>query len=164
MYNVQIDVAWGIMKLRKMRPSELLYFIYSFIYSFIIYLMLVFLSLIIFILRLSQFSQFFHAMHGAVCIQLTHLSYYDCENRCTLSRGIYPIIIIKSKVWSIFHCLGSGHETMVCVVCLSTGIFLFIFHSLFSVSPFFLPSFLFSGSLFQCLHFLHSFFFRFPSL
>ena len=27
------------------------------------------------------------------------------------------IIIIKSEVWSIIHCLGLGHETMVCAVC-----------------------------------------------
>ena len=29
------------------------------------------------------------------------------------------IIIIKSEVWTITHYLGSGHETMVCAVCLS---------------------------------------------
>ena len=29
------------------------------------------------------------------------------------------IIIIKSEVWSIIHCLGLGHETMVCAVCFS---------------------------------------------
>ena len=29
------------------------------------------------------------------------------------------IIIIKSEVWTIAHCLGLGHETMVSVVCLS---------------------------------------------
>ena len=29
------------------------------------------------------------------------------------------IIIIKSKVWTITHCLGLGHETLVCAVCLS---------------------------------------------
>ena len=34
------------------------------------------------------------------------------------------IIIIKSEVWTITHCLGLGHETMVCAVCLS--IFLWI--------------------------------------
>ena len=27
-------------------------------------------------------------------------------------------IIIKSEVWTIIHCLGLGHETMVCAVCL----------------------------------------------
>ena len=29
------------------------------------------------------------------------------------------IIIIKSEVWPITHCLGLGHETMVSAVCLS---------------------------------------------
>ena len=29
------------------------------------------------------------------------------------------IIIIISEVWTITHCLGLGHETMVCAVCLS---------------------------------------------
>ena len=28
------------------------------------------------------------------------------------------IIIIKSEVWTITHCLGLGHETMVSAVCL----------------------------------------------
>ena len=27
-------------------------------------------------------------------------------------------IIFKSEVWTITHCLGLGHETMVCAVCL----------------------------------------------
>ena len=34
------------------------------------------------------------------------------------------IIIIESEVWTIIHCVGLGHETMVCAVCLS--IFLWI--------------------------------------
>ena len=34
------------------------------------------------------------------------------------------IIIIKSEVWTIPHCLGLGHETMVSAVCLS--IFLWV--------------------------------------
>ena len=29
------------------------------------------------------------------------------------------IIIIKSEVWTITQCLGLGHETMVCAVCIS---------------------------------------------
>ena len=28
------------------------------------------------------------------------------------------IIIIKSEVWTITHCLGLGHDTMVCAVCI----------------------------------------------
>ena len=37
-------------------------------------------------------------------------------------EGIYIlclIIIIKSEVWTITHCLGLGHETMVSAICLS---------------------------------------------
>ena len=31
---------------------------------------------------------------------------------------LYLIICINSKLWPICHCLGLGHETMVCAVCL----------------------------------------------
>ena len=34
------------------------------------------------------------------------------------------IIIIRSEVWIITHCLGLGHETMVSAVCLSIFLFL----------------------------------------
>ena len=34
------------------------------------------------------------------------------------------IIIIKAEGWHICHCLGLGHETMVCSVCLSIFLFL----------------------------------------
>ena len=36
-------------------------------------------------LRLNQLSIIFHAIYGAVCIQLSHFSYDDCETGCTLS-------------------------------------------------------------------------------
>ena len=42
------------------------------------------------------------------------------------------IIIIKSEVWTITHCLGLGHETMVCAVCFS--IFLSDQHNAFQNS------------------------------
>ena len=32
---------------------------------------------------------------------------------------LHLIIIIKPEVWIINHCLGLGHETMVCAVCLT---------------------------------------------
>ena len=31
---------------------------------------------------------------------------------------LYRMIIIKPEVWIINHCLGLGHETIVCAVCL----------------------------------------------
>ena len=53
---------------------------------------------------------------GAVCFQFTHVPCDDWENVYILCL---IIIIIKSEVWTITHCLGLGHETMVCSVCLS---------------------------------------------
>ena len=38
-------------------------------------------------------------------------------------RVLYFIIIIKSEVRPIYHCLGLGHETMVCGVCLLSNMF-----------------------------------------
>ena len=52
---------------------------------------------------------------GAVCFRLTHFPCDDWENIYILCL----IIIIESEVWTITHCLGLGHETMVCAVCLS---------------------------------------------
>ena len=56
---------------------------------------------------------------GAVCFQLTHSSCDDWENIYIYIYILCLIIIIKSKVWTITHSLGLGHETMVCAVCLS---------------------------------------------
>ena len=53
---------------------------------------------------------------GAVCFQFTQFPRDGWENIL-----LCLIIIIKSEVWTIIHCLGLGHETMVCAV------FLFIF-------------------------------------
>ena len=54
-------------------------------------------------------------------------------NSCVFSVYLFPLwwlreyiyiyisclIIIKYEVWTIIHCLGLGHETMACAVCLS---------------------------------------------
>ena len=55
-----------------------------------------------------------YTMCGAVCFQFTHLPCDDWEN-----TYICLIIIIESEVWTITHCLGLGHETIVSAVCLS---------------------------------------------
>ena len=58
------------------------------------------------------------------------LSIIQCLGLCVFSLSISfvmiakiyllcVIIIIKSEVWTITHCLGLCHETMVCAVCLS---------------------------------------------
>ena len=51
---------------------------------------------------------------GAVCFQFTHFLCDDWENAYILC-----LLIINSEVWTITHCLGLGHETMVCAVFLS---------------------------------------------
>ena len=40
---------------------------------------------------------------------------------------LYLVIIIKPEVWIINHCLGLGHETMVCAVCLTMFLRTYIF-------------------------------------
>ena len=65
--------------------------------------------------RLSIFPQLSIILCGAVCFQFTYFPCDDWENIYILCL----IIIIKSEVWTITHCLGLGHETVVCAVCLS---------------------------------------------
>ena len=57
----------------------------------------------------SIFSIIFHTICRTMCIQLSHFSYDDCENMCTLSYHYHHQI----------RSLGLGHETMVRSVCLS---------------------------------------------
>ena len=65
-------------------------------------------------LRLRQFSQLsFIQYMGCVSSAYPFLLRWSWE--CVL----YLIIIIKPEVWIINHCLGLGHETMVCAVCLT---------------------------------------------
>ena len=56
--------------------------------------------------------------------------FYTIYGVCVFSLPIYLvtivrirvlclIIFIKSEVWPIYHSLGSGHEALVCAVCLS---------------------------------------------
>ena len=52
---------------------------------------------------------------GPVCLQFTNSPCDDWGNIYILCL----IIIINSEVWTITHCLGLGHETIVCAVCLS---------------------------------------------
>ena len=59
-----------------------------------------------------------YSIYGAVCFQFTQFPRDGWENIL-----LCLVIIIKSEVWTIIHCLGLGHETMVCAVCL----FIFLF-------------------------------------
>ena len=65
-------------------------------------------------LTLSQFSQSVMQYMG-LCVLSLPLSFAMIVKVCVL----YLIIIIKSQVWTICHCLGLGNKTMICAVCLS---------------------------------------------
>ena len=65
--------------------------------------------------RLSIFSQLSIIQYVGLCVFSLPISFVMIERIYILIL----IIIIKSEVWIITHCLGLGHETMVCAVCLS---------------------------------------------
>ena len=67
----------------------------------------------------------FHAIHG-LCVFSLPISLV----RIVRIYVIYLIIIIRSEVGTICHCLRSGNETVVCAVCLS----LFLWTQTFSRS------------------------------
>ena len=65
--------------------------------------------------RLSIFSQL-------SILQYVGLYVFSLPSSLVMIERIYIlclIIIIKSEVWTITHCLWSGHETMVSAVCVS---------------------------------------------
>ena len=65
--------------------------------------------------RLSIFSQLSIIQYVGLCV-------FSWPIPLVMTERIYIlclIIIIKSEVWTNTHCLGLGHETMVCHVCLS---------------------------------------------
>ena len=62
--------------------------------------------------RLSIFSQLSIVQYVGLCV--FSLPFVMIERIYILCL----IIIIKSEVWTITPCLGLGHETMVCAVCL----------------------------------------------
>ena len=66
--------------------------------------------------RLSIFSQLSIIQYVGLCVFSLPIFFVMIERIYILCL----IIIIKSEVWTITHCLGLGHETMVSAVCLST--------------------------------------------
>ena len=65
--------------------------------------------------RLSIFSQLSIMQYVGLCVFSLPVSLVMIERIYVLCL----IIIIKSEVWTVTHCLGLGHETMVCAACLS---------------------------------------------
>ena len=75
-------------------------------------------------IRLSMFSQW--SIIQSI-IQYVGLCVFSLPTPSVMIERIYIlclIIISKSEVWTTTHCLGLGHETMVCTVCLS----IFLWH------------------------------------
>ena len=69
--------------------------------------------------RLSIFSQW--SIIQSI-IQYVGLCVFSLPTPLVMIERLYIFclsIIIKSEVWTITHCLGLGHETMVCAICLS---------------------------------------------
>ena len=65
--------------------------------------------------RLSIFSHLFVIQYMGLCVFSLPISFVMIERIYILCF----IIIINLEVRSIIHCLGLGHKTMVCAVCLS---------------------------------------------
>ena len=69
--------------------------------------------------RSSIFSQLSIIQYMGLCVFSLPISLVMIERICCL------VFIIKSEVWTIIHCLGLGHETKVCAVCLSICLAIF---------------------------------------
>ena len=61
----------------------------------------------------NQFSQLYFMQYMELCV-FSLTIYLMVIMRI---RVLYLIVIINSEVWPICHCLGLGHETMVCAAC-----------------------------------------------
>ena len=86
------------------------------------------------LVRLSIFSQLsiLQYIHVWGCV----FSLYPFPLWWLREYTLCLIIIIKSEVWTITHCLGLGHETMVCVVCLSILLRMTHFTIIHSIFPY----------------------------
>ena len=85
-------------------------------------------------LKAMEFQNLVSCILSSACLSLRELSqlslfrYMDCvcfqlQLTCLLMiveiLVIHSIITIKLEIWIISKCLGIGHETMVCAVCLA---------------------------------------------
>ena len=72
------------------------------------------ISFVEFVIKIKHILSVIHYTVCGMCVLSLAISFVMIE----IIYIICLIIIIKSEVWSITHCLGLGHETMVCAVCL----------------------------------------------
>ena len=68
----------------------------------------------------SILSTIFYEIYGTVCFQL-HISLL-----MIMRIFVLHLIIIKSEIWVTSHCLGLGHKTVVCAVCMGLLLFMHI--------------------------------------
>ena len=83
-------------------------------------------------LRLNQFSRLSFMQYMGLCVFSLPISLMMIVRICK----IYHIIIVESEVWPNCHCLGLGHETKVCTVCLSIFLWGLFFSSQVSITKF----------------------------
>ena len=81
--------------------------------------------------RLSIFSPLSIIQYVGLYVFSLHISLVMIERIYILCL----IIIIKSEVWTITHCLGLGHETMVSAVCFSILLYITRLKSMCIFSP-----------------------------
>ena len=79
------------------------------------YIILVPYILLSLCLRLYQFSHLYFMKHTGLWVFSLHISLGIIMRICVL----YLVIVIKSEIWIINHCLGLSHEPMVCTDCLA---------------------------------------------
>ena len=73
---------------------------------------------IYFVESVSKIKHILPVIHYTIC----EGCFFSCPISLAMIEKIYilcHIIIIKSEVWTITHCLMLGHEAMVCAVCIS---------------------------------------------
>ena len=72
-------------------------------------------------LRLRQFSQLSFIQYMGLCVFSLPNSPVMIVRMCTLSNYHH-----QTEVWIINHCLGLGHENMVCAVCLTMFLYIWL--------------------------------------
>ena len=73
------------------------------------------------------FPVILYTIYGAICFRF----FYQFPLWWLREYTLCLIIIIKSEVWTIIHCLGLGHEGMAYAVCL----YIFLQWSILSIRP-----------------------------
>ena len=72
--------------------------------------------------RLNQFSQLSVMQYMGLCVFGLSISLMMIVRIRLLCLNI----IMKSEVWPVCHCLGLGHKTLVCAICLSIFLYMFL--------------------------------------